>query len=145
MRAITRDALEHKNGALDWSFPGAFDLSTAFRESLFNYITGRINIEILRFNVKQIWEHVQSLKSHKSNDDTAGVYPETLTFKCSTAQRKRRFTQVTELRSSVHRSGSPPRYSKSETFAVRSRDSNLHCHLRAFCPDCNCSHCTAYL
>ena len=80
MRAITQNALEHKNGALDWSFPGAFDLSTAFRESLFNYITGRINIEILRFNVKQIWEHVQSLKSLQINDDTGGVYPETLTF-----------------------------------------------------------------
>ena len=65
MRAITRDALEHKNGALDWSFPGAFDLSTAFRENLFTYITGRIDIETLRFNVQDTWQKVKILKSYK--------------------------------------------------------------------------------
>lgn len=58
MRAITRDALEHKNGALDWSFPGAFDLSTTFRDNLFNYITGQITIKTVRFNVEDTWDKV---------------------------------------------------------------------------------------
>jgi ABC-type glycerol-3-phosphate transport system substrate-binding protein len=59
MRAITRDALEHKNGALDWSFPGAFDLSTTFRDNLFNYITGQITIKTVRFNVEDTWDKVK--------------------------------------------------------------------------------------
>ncbi len=86
MRAITRDALEHKNGALDWSFPGAFDLSTAFRENLFNYITGQISIETLKFNVADTWEKVKILKSYSIADCTGGVYRKRLTFKCFTAQ-----------------------------------------------------------
>jgi len=66
MRAITRDALEHKNGALDWSFPGAFDLSTTFRDNLFNYITGQITINTVRFNVEDTWDKVKS--SEKSTN-----------------------------------------------------------------------------
>ena len=74
MRAITQNALEHKNGALDWSFPGALDLSAALRENLFNYITGRINIETVRFNVADTWGKVKILKSYKIADYAGGVY-----------------------------------------------------------------------
>jgi hypothetical protein len=63
MRAITQNSLEHQNGALDWSFPGAFDLSTAFRENLFDYITGRINIETVRSNLEATWEEVKILEN----------------------------------------------------------------------------------
>jgi hypothetical protein len=80
MRAITQNSLEHQNGALDWSFPGAFDLSTAFRENLFDYITGRIDIETVRSNLEETWEEVKILKSYKMADDPGRVDPRRLTF-----------------------------------------------------------------
>ncbi len=80
MRAITQYSLEHKNGALDWSFPGAFDLSTSFQENLFNYITGQIKIETVRSNLEETWEEVKILKSYKMADDTGRVDPRRLTF-----------------------------------------------------------------
>jgi hypothetical protein len=60
MRATTRDALEHKNGALDWSFPGAFDLSASFRDNLFSYMTGKMDIETVRLKVDDTWDKVKS-------------------------------------------------------------------------------------
>jgi multiple sugar transport system substrate-binding protein len=55
LRAITKDALDHPNAALDFSFPGQNVLSTAFSSNLHSFQTQQLTLSRVREQVSLAW------------------------------------------------------------------------------------------
>jgi serine/threonine protein kinase/ABC-type glycerol-3-phosphate transport system substrate-binding protein len=59
LRAITKDALDNPNAALDFSFPGQSDLNSAFSTSLHSFMLGQLPLDKVRDHVLVAWNKLQ--------------------------------------------------------------------------------------
>ncbi len=60
LRAITKDALDHPNAALDFSFPGQSELSTALSTNLHGFLLGQIPLGRVKDQVLLVWSKLQT-------------------------------------------------------------------------------------
>ena len=59
LRAITKDALDHPNAALDFSFPGQSELSTALSTNLYGFLTGQSPLGRVKDHALLTWSNLK--------------------------------------------------------------------------------------